>query len=187
MREMRRDFLRLAGVGMTTGATMLLTGSAVGRSPDKTERTGEMSPLFFNVRTYGAAGDGKTIDSPAINAAIVDAAAVGGGTVVFPAGIYLSYSIRLQSFVSLYLEQGATILAAPTPYEGMSVGGYDAAEPQGDWEPYPGLWPQSLAQQLDLGRKHSQHRHLWTRFGLGQRSQPGQMRGTPETETRAWK
>ena len=37
---------------------------------------------------FGATGDGKTVDSPAINKAIEAAAAAGGGTVIFPAGNY---------------------------------------------------------------------------------------------------
>jgi len=77
-----------------------------------------------NVKNYGAKGDGKTIDSPAINNAIEAAAAQGGGTVYFPAGNYLSYSIRLQSNITLHVESGATITAAlPTETEG-----YDEAE-----------------------------------------------------------
>ena len=43
-----------------------------------------------NVRDFGAKGDGKTLDSPAINAAIDHCAQQGGGTVVLPAGNYLS-------------------------------------------------------------------------------------------------
>ena len=104
----------------------------------------------FNVRAYGAAGDGKEIDSLAINRAIEAAAAAGGGTVYFPAGVYASYSIRLKSNISLYLEQGATILAASTPIEGMPSGGYDAAEPQGAWEPYQ-----------DYGHNHWHNSLIW--------------------------
>lgn len=78
-----------------------------------------------NVMDYGAKADGKTIDSPAINRAIEEAAAQGGGTIYFPAGVYACYSIRLASHIHLYLEQGACILAAfPTP-----TAGYDEAEP----------------------------------------------------------
>src|SRR5436309_12858918 len=65
----------------------------------------------FDVRAFGATGDGKTLDTPAVNRA-VDAAAAGGGTVLFPAGTYLCFSIRLKSNVALYLGHGATILAA---------------------------------------------------------------------------
>ncbi len=50
----------------------------------------------YNIRDFGATGDGKTLDTDAINKAIAAAAAAGGGTVEFPAGTYLSFSIRLQ-------------------------------------------------------------------------------------------
>lgn len=80
---------------------------------------------FFNIRDFGAKGDGKTIDSPAINAAIDAASQAGGGTVVFPAGTYASYSVRLKSNICLQLEAGATLLAA-APGENE---GYDPAEP----------------------------------------------------------
>ena len=150
MKELRRDFLRFAGLGMATGATVLIADSGQGKNPGKSVQTSEKAPVFFDVRMYGATGDGKTIDSPAINAAIDAATVAGGGTVVFPAGVYACYSIHLKSFVALYLQQGATILAAPTPYEGMSSGGYDAAEPQGAWEPYQ-----------DFGHNHWHNSLMW--------------------------
>ena len=53
----------------------------------------------FNVKDFGAKGDGVHIDSPAINAAIDAASEAGGGTVYFPAGTYSSYSIRLKSHI----------------------------------------------------------------------------------------
>ena len=108
------------------------------------------TPGTVNVRSHGAKGDGQTIDSPAINRAIEAAAAAGGGTVYFPAGTYASYSIRLKSNVALYLDQGATILAASTPLQGMASGGYDAAEPQGEWEPYQ-----------DFGHNHWHNSLIW--------------------------
>lgn len=67
--------------------------------------------VFFNVKDYGATGNGRTIDSKAINNAVTAASEVGGGTVCIPAGNYLSGSIRLKSNVTLYLEQGSTIIA----------------------------------------------------------------------------
>jgi polygalacturonase len=79
----------------------------------------------FNVRLYGASGDSTQLATDAINNAIQAASKAGGGTVYFPAGMYLSYSIHLQSHISLYLDQGATIIAA-TPNGSM---GYDAPEP----------------------------------------------------------
>ncbi len=80
---------------------------------------------FVDVRHFGAKGDGAMIDSGAINKAIDHVAARGGGTVFFPAGTYASYTIRLKSKVTLWLDNGAMILAAP-PTESV---GYDIAEP----------------------------------------------------------
>jgi polygalacturonase len=51
----------------------------------------------FKVKDYGAVGDGAHLDTPAINKAIDAAANTGGGTVLLPAGTYLSGSIHLKS------------------------------------------------------------------------------------------
>ena len=66
----------------------------------------EPGKTFFSVRDFGAVGDGKNLDSPAINQAIDAAAKVGGGTVVVPAGTYLSGSIHLQNNIDLLIEGG---------------------------------------------------------------------------------
>ena len=76
---------------------------------------------WLDVRNFGARGDGVKIDTPAVNRAIEAAAKAGGGTVYFPAGTYACHTIRLKSNVTLYLEQGSVILAAPTPIEGTSA------------------------------------------------------------------
>ena len=95
---------------------------------------------FFNVLHFGATGDGKTVDSPAINRAIEELASQGGGTLVFPAGTYVCFTLRLKSLVDLHLARGCTILAAdsPLPHQqtGYRGGTYDAAEPAGPWNGY---------------------------------------------------
>jgi polygalacturonase len=103
---------------------------------------------WFDVRAAGAKGDGQSLDTPAINKAIEDAAAAGGGTVVFPAGTYKCYSIRMKSNVVLYLGQGATILAADPPAPGAG-GGYDAPEPN-PWDHYQ-----------DFGHSHWHNSLIW--------------------------
>jgi len=64
---------------------------------------------YFNVRDYGAKNDGMTINTKSIQKAIDDCAGKGGGTVYFPAGKYISGTIFMKSFVSLYLETGAVL------------------------------------------------------------------------------
>jgi len=138
--DTRRDFLKFAGFG-ATGAAM-----GAGAMPAPTPRhVSAHEESSFSVLAYGAAGDGKTVDTAAINRAI-DAAAVKGGTVVFPAGNYLSYSIHLKSNVALYLDQGATIIAADT----SASGSYDAAEPKAQWDPYQ-----------DYGHNHWHNSLIW--------------------------
>ncbi len=106
-------------------------------------------PLVYDVRAFGARGDGQTIDTPAIQAAIDRAAAAGGGTVYLPAGTYASYSIRLKSHITLHIGPGATLLAAaPSPERGR----YDAPEPN----------EHDLYQ--DFGHSHWQNSLIW---GIG--------------------
>jgi len=104
-------------------------------------------PAVYNIRSYGATGDGKSIDSPAINKAIDAATAAGGGQVYFPAGTYASYSIHLQSNISIYLEQGATLLAAE-PTSG-TANQYDLAEPN------------ASDKFQDFGHSHWHNSLLW--------------------------
>lgn len=73
--------------------------------------------VFYNIKDYGAKGDGIATDTKAINETINHAAKNGGGTVIFPAGKYLSATIHLQSHITLYLDQGATLIAAARGYD----------------------------------------------------------------------
>jgi polygalacturonase len=65
----------------------------------------------FSVARYGAVADGTTIETAAIQRAI-DAAAVHGGTVTFPAGSYRTGSLFVKSGVTLRIDKGVTILGS---------------------------------------------------------------------------
>ena len=69
----------------------------------------------FDVREHGAAGDGKTLDTAAINKAVEACAQAGGGQVRFGPGRYLSATVHLKSRVTLLLEPGAVLVGAPDP------------------------------------------------------------------------
>lgn len=66
----------------------------------------------YNVLDHGAKPDGKTLSTAALQQAIDAAAAGGGGTVRFPAGTFLSGALRLNSRVTLLLDEGATLLGS---------------------------------------------------------------------------
>src|SRR5579862_7465986 len=134
----RRDAVKWAA----SGGLVLQAGQGGARAADLPV------PGGLDVKAFGAKADGKTLDTAAINKAIDAAAAAGGGTVVFSAGTYASYSIHLKSKVSLYLGPGATILAAdPPPPNG--TGGYDDAEPM------------QLDKYQDYGHSHFHNSLIW--------------------------
>jgi polygalacturonase len=144
----RRGFLKVTGAGIA-GSALTIGGQTVGAQPGAAQSGGSgASSGAYDVKTFGAKGDGTAIDSPAINKAIEKAAADGGGTVSFPAGNYLCYSIRLKSNITMFLSQGATIIAADTP-QGGTTNGYDPAEPN-QWDKYQ-----------DYGHSHWHNSLIW--------------------------
>jgi Glycosyl hydrolases family 28 len=64
----------------------------------------------YNVRDFGAKGDGQTLDTAAIQSAIDACAADHGGTVLIPAGMFLIGTIELKSNVTLHISAGGTLL-----------------------------------------------------------------------------
>lgn len=103
---------------------------------------------IFNIKDFGAKGDGKTVDTKAINDAIDAASQQGGGTVFLPAGTYLSYSILLKSDIGIYLDQGSVLLAA----DSAAGGRYDEAEPNEWGDKY---------QYQDYGHSHWRNSLIW--------------------------
>jgi polygalacturonase len=130
----RRDLLKFSPLAVVGVAT------SIGRTALAAPQAQTAVEAVFNVRNYGAVGDGKTVDTPAINRAIEAVAAAGGGTLVFPAGTYMCFTIRLRSELNLYLSAGCVILAADSPKPGEATGynggTYDPAGPPQMWEAY---------------------------------------------------
>ncbi|MEU0567354.1 glycosyl hydrolase family 28 protein [Nonomuraea sp. NPDC005983] len=94
--------------------------------------TPAVAAAVFNVRDYGATGNGSTNDTSAINAAITAANSAGGGTVQFPSGTYRSAnSIHMKSNVTIQLDAGSTIMGSPNDT-------YDAPEsnPNDNYQDY---------------------------------------------------
>ncbi len=64
---------------------------------------------LFSIADYGAIGDGHTLNTAAIQAAVDACAGSGGGTVVFPKGVFLSGTIRMRGGITYLLERGAVL------------------------------------------------------------------------------
>lgn len=66
---------------------------------------------IFNIQDFGAVSDGVTNNAVAIQKAI-DAASEKGGTVLVPAGRFLSGTIRLKSNIDFHLSHGAVLIGS---------------------------------------------------------------------------
>ena len=97
-------------LGLMPGA--MAAGCAASALP-ATAQTGANDGLrIYDVRKFGATGDGKTLDTVVINKAIDACTAAGGGIVYMPPGVYLCGTVVLKSNVMLYIEAGATLLGS---------------------------------------------------------------------------
>ncbi len=94
---------------------------------------------IFSIRDYGAIGDGKTLDTMAIQKAIDACSAEGGGQVLFPPGRYISGTIHFKSHVTLFLEAGATLVGT-TELDKYQQPTIPAFMPEAKW----GKWHRAL-------------------------------------------
>jgi polygalacturonase len=98
---------------------LLLTAKAEGVNP----ALPVIPEKIFNVRDYGAVGDGVVTNSGSLQSAINTASAAGGGVVQVPAGIYLCGPIQLASKINLHLDVGALLRMLPIEkYPGGTTG-----------------------------------------------------------------
>jgi polygalacturonase len=88
---------------------------------------------IFDVRDYGAEGDGVTPDTAAIQKALDECGDAGGGIVRFPAGVYLSRPILIHGATTLELDAGATLQATTN---------------QADFMKKPGVWYKAKASDF---------------------------------------
>lgn len=148
-RSERRDFLKRAAQVALAGPVMASldklgmaqaakasTAKPAGAAPAHAAKMTRSGPkVTLNVKDYGAAGDGKTNDTLALQLTIERCAVLGGGEVVVPAGDYSTGALVLRSNVLLHIEDGASLLGtgdmadypvAEVRWEGRWIKGYSA-------------------------------------------------------------
>ena len=95
-------------------------------------------PRIFDVRDFGAKGDGTTLDTTALNRAIEACATEGGGKVLIPTGEYLTGTVHLKSNVTLQLDADAELIGAP------ELNRYDHFAPDEAWGAPEPRWHRAL-------------------------------------------
>lgn len=112
-------------------------------------RAGEAK--IFDVRKFGAKGDGKTLDTDAIQAALDECGKSGGGIVRISPGTYLSKPILLRSKTTLQLDAGAKLIATDDPADFLPPGmTWANAKSSADFKPF--LSGKNLTDVVITGR-----------------------------------
>ena len=109
----RRQWLERMAVPVlaTAGATIIAgRATAAPSSPPDDKLSGAG---VYNIRDYGATGDGKTLNTVSIQKAIDDCFGNKGGTVLIPAGEFLSGTLQLKSNVTLHIAAAGKLLGSP--------------------------------------------------------------------------
>ncbi|WP_066631509.1 glycoside hydrolase family 28 protein [Labilibacter marinus] len=78
-------------------------------------------PKVANIVDYGAVADSLTVNSAAIQKAIDECNAAGGGTVVIPAGNFISGTVLLKDNVTLHLEKDAQLIGSKNPQDYITI------------------------------------------------------------------
>src|SRR4051812_39932886 len=103
----RRRCLTVASLPVIAAAL----GSNLLAAPDTDEKL--LGARVYNVRDFGAAGDGKTLDTAAVQSAIDQCHRDRGGTVLIPGGDFVVGTIELKSNVTLHLAAGGKLQGSP--------------------------------------------------------------------------
>ncbi len=75
----------------------------------------------YNIKDYGAVGDGTTVNTKFIQAAIDDCSENGGGKVIVPEGIFCTGTILIKDGVNLHLADGAKLLGSDNPNDYINI------------------------------------------------------------------
>jgi len=91
----------------------LLATSSQAAEPARSSPENNLGARVYNIRDFGAKGDGTTLDSAAVQAAIDACHKDHGGTVLVPAGVFVIGTVEIKSNVTLHIAAGGKLLGSP--------------------------------------------------------------------------
>jgi len=127
----RRNWLGFVTTASIGTGLLGTPSNAFGSNLIQNENTDKISgSRLYNIRDYGAKGDGKTLDTTAIQAAIDACHKDQGGTVLVPAGVFVIGSIELKSNVTLHISAQGKLLGTG---DGKQYYAAEAIPTTGEW------------------------------------------------------
>ncbi len=119
------------------GAGPVAAGLLAARDAQAQSAGNELGTKIYNVRDFGARGDGTTLDTAALQSAIDACNKERGGTVLVPAGVFVIGTVEMKSNITLHLAADATVLGSA---DGKQYRAIDAIPLTGDTTLQDGNW-----------------------------------------------
>jgi len=165
----RRSWLGAVSTPVAAAALLPAYASAAERTPAT-----HLGARLYNIRDFGAKGDGKSLDTAALQAAIDACTRDGGGTVLVPAGTFVIGTTQLKSNVTLHLAASATLLGSG---DGKDYHAVDAIPLSGDSTLGDGNWALLYAVEAKNITVEGQgtidgQGHLFNNYGQGDKPPP---------------
>lgn len=106
----RRNWLGVISTASLGSGLLASSLQAADAPPARAENDKLAGARIYNIRDFGAVGDGKTLNTAAVQAAVDACFKDGGGTVLVPAGVFQIGMIEMKSNVTLRIAAGGTLL-----------------------------------------------------------------------------
>ena len=124
----RRRWLRVFSAG-SIASGVLAAAPAVSAQTESASSSRDLGARVYNIRDFGAKGDGTTLDTEALQKAIDACTRDHGGTVLVPAGTFVIGTTELKSNVTLHIAAGGKLLGSA---DGKQYHAVDAIPLHGD-------------------------------------------------------